>query len=128
MGAEDVHLDDLLDLRYESGQWPLGGACDCMTLAWEVRHRAGHAFPMPKAYSDGRVEPDEYEKWRSRYIELVRPSAWCIVGMHGENQGGHVGVVLPCRRKFIHATRVRGIEISRLALWTRFMIGFYELK
>ena len=136
MSRRDVHVDDLLDARFEPlGRGPAG--YDCYGIYLEVNRRLGRAIE-----DFGSIMPDNYRaihdhingrrtKYRRRDAGEI-PQAGDLVLFFGLSKPfcEHIGVMLD-KRRFLHSCAGNvGAHVSKLThpLWRDSIEGIYEYR
>lgn len=118
-------VSDLMGREYEEGATG-PKKFDCYSLAALVRERAGLYFP---GHQTGNEDSKVIEHEKKEAKKLSQPSPYCIVTFYSLGRyAAHVGIVLPCLKKFIHIVKNQNVSIMRLdsVVWRTRIQGYYE--
>jgi len=126
-------FDELLTKRYApGGRGP--DAFDCWGLCEEVARRVGKPMLSWTNWVDKIHRAAAFESLRDEHFRrLEKPTAFCLVlfkvATRSQVYTYHVGTVLPCMKRFIHARRAGNVMISRIAGYGGHeLAGYYEYE
>lgn len=132
--AMTTQITALLGVPYVSNGRNIAtdGGLDCWGLVCEVYRRALAVTLPPFLIADQdlrRVEFDRQAGGGNRWRRSPTPTPYAVALYRLASGAYHCGVVLPCRRRFIHCRApVALIEALDAAPWRRLLKGYYEYE
>lgn len=106
---------------------------DCVGLCMKVRELAGLPFIDVNSpeFLDLQDIENRIETGKQEFVKLDKPLPYCVVTFRMKcRYVSHIGIVLPCRTKFIHTRRHTNVVVERLSnqYWNKKIEGFYEYR
>lgn len=124
-----IDVSDLVGKPFaEFGRGPQ--SYDCYGLVLEVSRRLGRPFPdygsLPAA-SEGAIRRIEERRGELSHVTAPDVGDVILMAVSAPGRPDHLGIVTE-PGWFLHALPRRGACLSRISLWTPFILGFYRAE